>query len=76
MDRKIISILLALTLISGLTACGGEEKTTETTSAENDTTTEAVTTSYIDSLPIVDYSGQEFTIIGQSYSGRQNFYIE
>ena len=75
MDRKIISTLLAASTLIGLSACGTEAQRVETT-AEPETTTEGEVTSYIDTLPKTDYSGQTFTIIGQSYSGRQNFYLE
>lgn len=76
MDRKIISTLLIASTLIGLSACGTEAQQVETTDTESVTTTEGETTSYIDTLPKTDYSGQTFTIIGQSYSGRQNFYLE
>lgn len=38
--------------------------------------TEAVTTAYLDTLPVKDLGGMTFTVIGQSFRERQNFYIE
>lgn len=76
MDRKVISALLMATMLAGLFACGESTQPDETTAQSGETTTEAETTSYIDTLPKVDYTGQEFVIIGLNKNDRQNFYIE
>ena len=76
MDRKVISALLMASMLAGLFACGDSTQPEETTAQSGETTTEVETTSYIDTLPKVDYTGQTFTVIGQSYASRQNFYIE
>lgn len=77
MKRKLsITLVLAL-LAAQLTACGDQAQQPETTSnADDGTTAPSETTEYIDTLPIKDYNFEEFVIIGQSYSGRQNFYME
>lgn len=76
MYRKFISAVLVTALLAGLSACGNDTQPEETTVSGGETTTEAESTSYIDTLPKTDYTGQTFTVIGQSYASRQNFYIE
>ena len=76
MDRKVISALLMASMLAGLFACGDGTQSEETTAQSGETTTEVETTSYIDTLPKADYTGQEFVIIGQNKNDRQNFYIE
>lgn len=46
--KKLVSLLLVLTLVFSLTACGGDKGTTDaTTAAENDATTAAETTTEV-----------------------------
>ncbi len=70
--KKTISLLLLISLLSSLTACG--ETTTETTADTAETTavpeTESVETDIIaarkavsDNLPVMDFSGEEYHII-------------
>lgn len=76
--KNKLSITLVLALLAAqLTSCGDQTQQPETTSnADDGTTTPSETTEYIDTLPIKDFDSEKFVIIGQSYSGRQNFYME
>ncbi len=67
MWKKILLLILALSLLSAsLVACGSDEETEETTVATEST----VETEY---LPTADYGGYEFTILGRE--NNDNLYL-
>ena len=76
--QQLIALILLAGLISGTLSCGGEAVPDETTVIANasESTTEASSKSYLDTLPITDLSDYTFRVIGQSTSERQNFYTE
>ncbi len=82
MKRILITILIAGLLLPLLTACGGSSTPPETASEKSDAVIDEVPletepeTSYIDTLEHRDMQGLTFTLYGQSYAGRQNFYME
>lgn len=75
--KKITSLFILLAVLAGqLIACNEVKESIDTSNEKVETTTVSETTNYIDTLPSEDYGLEEFVIIGQSYAGRQNFYIE
>ena len=77
--RGVLSLLLCLTTIAGMAGagCGGTKPDTpETTDSIDSDTTPGGTTSYLDTLPIEDFGGYEFNVVGQNTTSRQNFWLE
>ena len=62
--------------VSALFSCANGDSSENKVSEVSTETTPTETTGYIDTLPKVDYGGADFTIIGQNFNPRQNFFIE
>ena len=75
--RPTVSLLLAALLLT-FTSCGSSPNETtasqDTVSAQTEETT--AETDYLDTLEVKDMEGRTFAVFGQSYAGRQNFYLE
>ena len=72
---KSTATTLAVILMSQLFSC--QNQVSDSESITNESGTESVAaTEYLDTLPKEDYDGADFVIIGQSYSSRQNFYLD
>ena len=78
MKTKLLTMLLAaLMTASALTACGSAGDSADTAPAQTDTAAETEPeTDYLDVLEVRDMGGRTFAVFGQSYAGRQNFYLE
>ncbi|MBE6611381.1 MAG: hypothetical protein E7632_02710 [Ruminococcaceae bacterium] len=76
MKKKAISMILLMAMLVSLAACGGDAGGADTTAADTSADTTAVETAYVDTLEKRDLGGEEFVIYGQSYTSRQNFYLE
>ncbi len=81
--KRTVTALLAMAMLVCLASCGGNTPVsdTDTTDVPTDTTTADVTTTvaetaYIDTLEKRDMGGREIVFYGQSYEGRQNFYMK
>ena len=71
MKRKI-SLLLLISILAGLTACGGNETPTETTvPSDTSNQSDSAETTLVGRLADANYNGYEFNIFGenQSFSG-------
>ena len=79
MKYKPLILILTAMLMTQTVSC---EQTGEVNFNKLDTNptdsgdTTVSETEYIDTLPIVDFKGTDFVIIGQSYNARQNFYLD
>lgn len=76
-SKKVLSLLMCALLVT-CTSCGSSpadetdtDLRTETAAAET-----APETDYLDVLEVKDMAGRTFAVFGQSYAGRQNFYLE
>ena len=86
--RKACCLMLAALLAVSLFACAKEpasQNPTDTTAAapsagtsapDTEPVTEAVTTTYLDTLTPLDVSGVSFRTVAQNTESRQNFYME
>ncbi len=75
--KRTVSAFLLLSVLSMCASCGEGGASSETESRTDDTLPEATeTAAYLDTLPVKDFGGAAFRVIGQSTRDRQNFFIE
>ncbi|MBR5445305.1 MAG: hypothetical protein IKV57_04240 [Clostridia bacterium] len=75
----LTALLAALLAAASMTACGGSADPADTTTVPETEAAPAETepeTDYLDVLEVKDMNGRTFAVFGQSYAGRQNFYLE
>ncbi len=76
----LTTVVIASQAILATSCADSNAGSTETTPPSPDTAGTGAAaeteTTYLDTLPVKDFEGAEFCIVGQSTNSRQNFYIE